>query len=348
MCRVRNNATGGSANDQRSNEPTMTPYLVRRLLSLIPIVLWITIISFGIMHLAPGKPTDAAMQFNPKVSLEARQRMETLYGLNQPLQVQYVQWLRRLATLDFGRSFLDDRSVTEKIRERLPITLTINVWSLLLVLVIAIPLGVVAAVHPGGVFDRLTTVVVFIGYSMPSFWLALLCMAFFGVTLRWLPISGVHSLDHESFSLIGRWLDTAWHLLLPVGVTAFVSLAGMSRYMRSSMVEVLRQDYIRTARAKGLSERRVLFHHGLRNGLLPLITILGLSLPDLIGGSVIAETIFSIPGMGRLFYDAVMARDYPVVMALVTIGAVLTMLGNLLADVAYAYVDPRIRVGGSS
>ena len=321
----------------------MLPYLIRRLFSLLPILALITVISFGIMHLAPGKPTDATMQFNPKVSLEARQRMEQLYGLDRPLAVQYANWLGRITRLDFGRSFLDDRPVMEKVVERLPITLTINLWSLLLILALAIPLGVIAAVRPEGVFDRLTTVFVFIGYSMPSFWLALLCMALFGVALRWVPISGIHSLDYESFGLIHRWVDIGWHLLLPVGVTAFVSLAGMSRYMRSSMVEVLRQDYIRTARAKGLPERRVLFHHGLRNGLLPLITILGLSLPDLIGGSVIAETIFSIPGMGRLFYDAVMARDYPTVMALVTIGAVLTMLGNLFADLAYAYADPRIR-----
>ena len=324
----------------------MTGYLLRRVAALIPILLWITLISFGIMHLAPGKPTDAATQFNPKVSLEARQRMEKLYGLDQPLPAQYANWLSRMARFDFGRSFLDDRSVTEKIVERLPITLTINVWSLVLILGLAVPLGVVAAVRPGGTFDRLTTVWVFIGYSMPSFWLALFCMALFGVTLHWLPISGIHSLDADSFGLLHRWADTAWHLLLPIGISAFVSLAGVSRYMRSSMVEVLRQDYIRTARAKGLSERRILFHHGLRNGLLPIITILGLSLPDLIGGSVIAETIFSIPGMGRLFYDAVMARDYPVIMALVTIGAVLTMLGNLLADLGYAYADPRIRVGG--
>jgi len=323
----------------------MGAYVTRRLLSLIPIVLWISVISFGIMHLAPGKPTDAAMSFNPKVSLEARQRMEKLYGLDQPLPAQYLSWLRRTVRLDFGRSFLDDRPVAEKILERLPITVTINVVSLLLILGLAVPLGVVAAVRPGGPFDRLTTVLVFIGYSMPSFWVALLSMSLFGVTLHWLPISGIHSLDYESFGMGRRWLDVAWHLVLPVGITAFVSLAGLSRYMRSSMVEVLRQDYIRTARAKGLPERRVLFHHGLRNGLLPIITILGLSLPDLIGGSVIAETIFSIPGMGRLFYEAVMARDYPVIMSLVTVGAVLTMLGNLLADLAYAYADPRIRVG---
>ncbi|MDP3702960.1 MAG: ABC transporter permease [Candidatus Omnitrophota bacterium] len=325
----------------------MVSFLVRRLVSFIPILLLITVISFTIMHLAPGKPTDAAMQFNPKVSLEARQRMEKLYGLNLPLHVQYGQWLSRIGRLDFGQSFLDDRRVFDKIVERLPVTLTINILSLLLVFGLAIPLGVIAAVRPGGPFDRLTTVLVFIGYSLPSFWLALLCIAYFGVSLRWLPVSGLHSLDYESFGLLHQWLDVGWHLILPVGIAAFGGLAGLSRYMRSSMVEVLRQDYIRTARAKGLTEPRILFHHGLRNGLLPLITILGLSLPDLIGGSVIAETIFSVPGMGRLFYEAVMARDYPVIMALVTIGGVLTMLGNFLADVAYAYADPRIRVGAS-
>ena len=326
----------------------MARYLIRRMLSFVPVLLLITVISFALMHLAPGKPTDASTQFNPKVSLEARQRLEKLYGLDQPLLVQYAKWLGRIVRLDFGRSFLDERFVTQKIFERLPVTLAINVCSLLLVLIICIPLGVLAAVRPGSAFDRLTTVAVFIGYSTPSFWLALLCMGFFGVKLRWLPISGLHSLDYESFAPLARWFDAGWHLVLPVSISAFVSLAGLSRYMRSSMIEVLHQDYIRTARAKGLSELRVLFHHGLRNALLPIITILGLSIPDLIGGSVIAETIFSIPGMGRLFFDAVMARDYPVIMALVTIGGVLTMVGNFVADITYAYADPRIRCQGNS
>ncbi len=325
----------------------MAGYLIRRLVNLVPVLLWITVISFAIMHLAPGKPTDLAMQFNPKASLEARQRLEEFYGLNRPLHIQYAAWLSRIVRLDFGRSFLDDRPVREKISERLPVTVGISIAALSLVLVIAIPIGVRAAVRPQGLYDRLTTVLVFLGYSMPSFWLALLCMSLFGVRWHWLPVSGLHSLDHDALPLIEQWMDTARHLVLPVGISAFTGLAGLSRYMRSSMVEVLQQDYIRTARAKGLRERRVLFHHGLRNALLPVITILGLALPDLIGGSVIAETIFSIPGMGRLFYEAVMARDYPVVMALVTIGAGLTLLGNLLADLAYAYADPRIRVGGS-
>ncbi len=263
------------------------------------------------------------------------------------MAVQYVKWLGHVVRLDFGRSFLDDRPVGQKIAERLPVTLTINLLSLGLIFLIAIPLGVLAAVRPHSLFDRCATVFVFLGYSIPSFWLALMCMAVFGVTLRWLPISGLHSLDYETFGLVHRWLDIGWHLVLPVCVAGFPGLAGLSRYARSSMIEVLRQDYIRTARAKGLPEWQVLFKHGLRNALLPIVTILGLSLPDLIGGSVIAETIFSVPGMGRLFYEAVMARDYPVVMALVTVGAVLTMLGNFLADVAYAWADPRVRLGAS-
>ncbi|MBI2104164.1 MAG: ABC transporter permease [Candidatus Omnitrophica bacterium] len=281
----------------------MIGYLARRLLGLIPVLLGITLISFGVMKLAPGKPTDAAVQFNPKASFEARERMEKLLGLDQPLHRQYLRWLGRVVRFDFE-------------------------------------------VRPGGLFDRLTTVLVFIGYSAPGFWLALLAIGWFGVTLRWFPVSGLHAIDHEAMGLLRRGLDVAWHLALPVGVMTFVGLAGLSRYARSGMIEVLRQDYIRTARAKGLPERRVLFRHGLRNALLPIITILGLSLPDLIAGSVVMETVFSIPGMGRLFYDAVMARDQNVVMALVTIGALLTLLGNLLADLAYAYADPRIRVRG--
>ncbi len=325
----------------------MVAYLLRRLLSMIPVLVGITIISFGVMKLAPGKPTDAMLDFNPKASMEARERMETLLGLNQPIPVQYLNWLRRIASLDFDRSFRDGRPVTQIIVERLPITVTINVCALLLILGLAIPLGVVAAVRPGGVFDRVTTFLVFVGYSAPAFWLGLLGIAFFGVHLGWVPVSGIHSLDYETLGLIRQWVDAVHHLLLPVGIMTFVGLAGLSRYVRSGMLEVLRQDYIRTARAKGLPESAVLFQHGLRNALLPIVTILGLSLPDLIAGSVVMETVFAIPGMGRLFYDAVMARDQHVVMALVTIGAVLTLLGNLLADLAYAATDPRIRVGKS-
>jgi len=186
---------------------------------------------------------------------------------------------------------------------------------------------------------------VFTGFAIPTFWLALLLMILFGVRLGWLPISGISSLEHESLGALGKIADRARHLVLPVLLAAFGGLAGMSRYMRANMLEVIRQDYVATARAKGLPEGKVIFRHALRNALLPVITILGLSVPDLLGGSVIFETIFAIPGMGQLFYQGVMSRDYPLIMGILTIGAFLTLLGNLLADVGYALADPRIRQG---
>ncbi|MFA5324329.1 MAG: ABC transporter permease, partial [Smithella sp.] len=187
-------------------------------------------------------------------------------------------------------------------------------------------------------------VIVFIGFAVPTFWLALLLMIFFGIHLGWLPISGLRSMNYEYLGAWDRLIDLAKHLVLPVFVSAFGGLAGLSRYMRANMLEVIRQDYIMTARAKGLSERDVIYRHALRNALLPAITILGLSIPGLIGGSVIFETIFAIPGMGQLFYMSVMARDYPSIMGILLIGAILTLLGNLIADVSYAVADPRIRI----
>jgi len=326
----------------------MATYLLRRLLGLIPLLFGITLLCFVVIHLTPGDPITTGMDLNPKVSLEARQRMIEFYGLNDPLPVQYGRWLKRVVTLDFGRSITDSRPVAEKILERIPITLTINVLSLFLILLVALPIGIVAAAKPQGAFDQATTLLVFLGFSMPTFWLALLLMQWLGVHLQWLPVSGLRSLGSELWPWWQQWLDFGYHLLLPVGVSAFGGLAGIARYMRGSMVDVLQQDYIRTAYAKGLPPRRVLFDHALRNALLPILTILGLSIPGLLGGSVIFETIFSIPGLGRLYYDAVMSRDLLTVMGLLTISAILTLLGNVIADVAYAYADPRIRVGQRS
>jgi len=215
---------------------------------------------------------------------------------------------------------------------------------MLLILLIAIPIGVLSAVHQNSLFDNITSVFVFTGFAMPTFWLALLLMILFGVQLGWLPISGIRSLNYEYLPAGQAFLDLLKHLVMPVLLSAFGGLAGFSRYMRANMLEVIRQDYITTARAKGLPERIVIYKHALRNALLPLVTILGLSVPGLIGGSVIFETIFAIPGMGQLFYMAVMSRDYPTVMGILFIGAVLTLLGNLLADISYALIDPRIRV----
>lgn len=313
---------------------------------MLVVFLGITMVSFTVIHLAPGSPTDLETTMNPLADAAYQKQLATLYGLDDPLPVQYGKWLYRLVQLDFGTSMSSDaRPVITKIAERMPLTIWLNVASLLLTFALAIPIGVVAARKRGGWFDKATTLLVFVGFAMPSFWLALLLMLHFSIDLQWFPLSGLTSVNHNYLSRWEQILDIAGHLVLPLFIITFGSLAGMSRFMRASILEVLRQDYIRTARAKGLPERRVLFHHALRNALLPVITILGLSIPGLIGGSVIIESIFSLPGMGQLFYNAVMARDYPLIMGNLVIGAVLTLAGNMLADLCYGLADPRIRSG---
>lgn len=322
----------------------MLRYLLKRLILMVPLLIGITLISFVVIHLAPGEPTDLQTDLNPQASAELQQRLRAQYGLDRPLHVQYFTWLDRLVRLDFGESFaLDRRPVLDKIAERLPVTILINLLSIGLILTVAIPIGILSAIRQHSLFDHLTTIFVFIGFATPSFWLALLLMDWLGVRLGLFPISGLQSLGHEYLSWPGRIWDLTHHLVLPVFVSAFGGLAGFSRYMRSNMLEVVRQDYILTARAKGLPERVVIYKHALRNALLPIITILGLSVPGLIGGSVIFETIFAIPGMGKLFYDGVMMRDYPLIMGILVMGAILTLFGNLLADICYALADPRIR-----
>jgi peptide/nickel transport system permease protein len=326
----------------------MLSYLARRALMMIPLLVGITLVSFLVMHLAPGEPTDLISHQRAKASPEAAARLRALYGLDRPLHLQYVDWLGRLAKLDFGRSFSPDRRpVLEKILERMPVTITVNLLSLLMSLAVALPLGVLSAVRQNSVFDRISTVAVFILFCVPGFWLAHLSQLLFGLHLGWLPISGLRS--GVGGGDTGFWAtlwDYARHLVLPVGIGSLGWLAGWSRFMRSGMLEVVRQDYIRTARAKGLTEGRVVYRHALRNALLPIITLLGLSIPGLIAGSVIFETIFALPGVGQLMWQAVMARDYPVVMGNLVLTAVLTLAGNLLADVGYSLADPRISLEG--
>jgi peptide/nickel transport system permease protein len=330
----------------------MLKYLLKRILEMVPTLIGITLISFTIIHLAPGKPTDILADFNPKMTPEARQRLEKYYGLDKPVIVQYGMWLKRIVKLDFGESFSSDRRpVIQKIWDkkqplidrRLFVTFMINVISMIVILLISIPIGITSATHRNSLYDKIMTTTVFVGFAMPSFWLALLLMMFFGIYLGWLPISGLKSMNYKSLSLAGQIFDRFSHLVLPVFIASFGSLAGDSRYMRSSMLEVIRQDYITVARAKGLPERIVIYRHALRNALLPLITLIGLSIPGLIGGSVILESIFGIPGMGQLLFMSVMTRDYPMIMCILTIGAVLTLIGNLLADIGYMIADPRIR-----
>jgi peptide/nickel transport system permease protein len=322
----------------------MFSYITKRLLLMTPLLFGITLITFTVIHLTPGSPVEVQTEMSLKASAQARENLKKLYGLDKPLHIQYFDWIKRFAKLDFGTSMVDGRKVINKIRETIPITLIIDLLSLILIFIIAIPLGVYSATRQHSLFDKISTVGVFIGFSMPEFWLALLLMILFGVYLGWLPISGIQSMDISEMDYIQRFFDWVKHLILPVGISAFGGLASLSRYSRSSMLEVIRQDYIKTAYAKGLKEQKIVFKHALRNALLPIVTILGLAIPGLIGGSAIFEMIFSIPGMGRLFFSSVMARDYPTIMGILTIGAVLTLIGNLIADISYALVDPRIRV----
>lgn len=319
-------------------------HVVKKTLWML-LVLWgITLISFWVIHLAPGSPTDMETTLNPLAGAAARQRLEALYGLDRPIYAQYWDWLTRIAHLDFGNSMsADARPVLTKILERLPLTVSMNVISLALTLLIAIPVGIISACRQNSLLDRSVTVLVFLGFAMPSFWLALLLMMLFGIDLQWLPISGLTSMNYSQLSAWGKMCDLTRHLALPILVYTVGGLAGMSRYMRACMLEVLRQDYILTARAKGLGMGAVIRRHALRNALLPVITLLGLSVPGLIGGSVIIESIFALPGLGQLFYGAVMARDYTMIMGNLVLGAVLTLAGNLLADFCYGLADPRIR-----
>ncbi len=321
--------------------------IFRKILWTALVLLGITAVSFGVIHLAPGSPTDMETTLNPLAGEAARRQLESLYGLDRPLYAQYWDWLTRIVRLDFGRSMsADARPVLDRILERLPLTVGMNVISLLLTLLIAIPVGVFSACRRNSLLDRSVTVLVFLGFAMPSFWLALLLMLFFGIELQWLPLSGLTSLDFAQRDFWGKAADLASHLALPIAVYTLGGLAGMSRYMRACMLEALRQDYILTARAKGLSPAAVVWRHALRNALLPVITLLGLSVPGLIGGSVILESIFALPGLGQLFYAAVMARDYTLIMGNLVLGAVLTLAGNILADVCYGLADPRIRTAG--
>jgi peptide/nickel transport system permease protein len=323
----------------------MLGYALRRLILAVPLLVGITLISFFVLHLAPGDPTDIGGQEMTVSDREVRERLTQMYGLDKPLHVQYWNWLTRLVRLDFGRSFAPDaRPVLQKIGERMPITLLLNVIEMLIIVTLAIPIGVFSATRQYSKFDKITTVFVFVGFATPDFWLALMLMILFGVQLEWLPISGLRLPTWEYLTFWGQQWDFVSHLILPIAVATFGGLAGFSRYMRQSMLEVVRQDYIQSARAKGLAEGVVIGKHALRNALLPIVTVLGLSLPGLIGGSVIIESIFAIPGMGQLMVQAVYERDYPVIMGNLVIVATLTLVANLIADLAYSLVDPRIRV----
>lgn len=322
----------------------MSWYIIKRLIQAVPLLLGVATVTFLIVHLAPGDPMDMFLEnrnlrnIDPEVIELIRQK----YGLDQPLHVQYVKWLGNLLQGDLGESFTHRRPVSALLAEAIPYTLQLTVLALLLDALVGIALGIFSAVKQYSVLDKTVTIGSLIIYSLPSFWLALMLVLVFSVNLGWFPTSQTRSLDYEFLSWFEKLADRAWHLVLPVFVLGIASAAGTARYMRSRLLEVLNEEYVLAARARGLKERAVILKHALRNALIPIITIYGLSLPFLLGGAVIIETIFAWPGMGRLAVLAIQARDYPVILATTMIAAVLTVIGNLVADVTYALVDPRV------
>jgi peptide/nickel transport system permease protein len=320
----------------------MTSYVARRLIQAIPLLIAISMIVFGIVELAPG---DAAQMYinpdkgaNPAYIAQVRESL----GLNKPVYVRYVAWLVKTLQGDFGYSFRTRRPVSLEIGDRLPNTLLLGGVSLLMSLIIAVPIGIVSALKRYSLLDYALSTLALVGISVPVFWVALLLLQVFSIQWNWLPAVGMHSV-REQYRGWAAVVDVIRHMILPATVLSLAQTASWSRYQRSALLEVLGQDYIRTARAKGLRETRVISLHALRNALIPTVTLIGLSVPSIVTGAFITETIFGWPGMGRLGVDSINGRDYPIIMAVTMLSALLIVAGNLLADIAYAWVDPRIR-----
>lgn len=359
----------------------MWQYILKRTLLFIPTLFIITVISFGVSRLAPGDPaaakvgvgSEGGMGEGSSINEKTIELIRKQWHLDKPVYQQYLIWTGGLVGFqvapafeggstdlslieftgvpDLGMSFVDNRPVFDKMLERVPVTLTMNLLAIIIAYLIAIPLGVYSATHPGTLLDRSSTFVLFALYSLPVFWVGTLAVTFLANPefISWFPSGGLRSpASSAGWSFWRQFSDYAWHLTLPMMVYVYADFAFLSRQMRSSMLEVVRQDYVRTARAKGLDERRVIYKHALRNALIPVVTIIATLVPKLIGGSVIVETIFSIPGMGELSYKALIARDYPMIMAVFTVSATLTLVGMLLSDILYSVVDPRISYGKKS
>lgn len=311
-------------------------YLTRRILSSIPLLLGVSIILYAVLHLAPGGPTDVYAD-NPSVSPEALKNLERELGLDQPVPIQYLRWLQALLKGEWGYSIRSGRPVTADISERVGPTLALGGTAFALALLVALPLGILSALRRYSAVDYTFTFLSFLGISMPIFWLALMLQALFAINLRLLPSAGLETIGDGSF------VDRLRHLILPASILAVANIASWGRFVRSSMLDVLGLDYIRTARAKGLSERVVTYRHALRNALVPVVTVIALDFAAILSGAVITETIFAWPGMGRLFIEAMNGRDYPVLMALLMIGSFALIVTNILTDLVYSLIDPRIR-----
>ena len=316
----------------------MSRYVIRRLIQAVPLLLGISVAAFAVVRAAPGGPL-SAYEADPATTEADLERLRHAFGLDQPLPVQYVNWLLRFLVGDWGYSYVQHQPVLSLIGERLPNTLYLMGTIFVTVALLAIPIGVLTAVKQYSWFDHLVTGTTFAFLSTPTFWLGLLLIIVFGLQLRWLPLGGIQTpgIDHPDP------IDRLRHLILPVATIALVQLGAHTRYLRASMLETIGQDFMRTARAKGLGERIVVLRHALKNAAIPLVTVLALDLPELFGGALVTEQIFGWPGMGRLFWDAATRFDYPILMGILAVGSTLIVFANLLADVVYGYLDPRIR-----
>ncbi len=328
----------------------MRSYIARRLVYAILTFFGITIATFSLIHLVPGDPISffigkAGPGHMPQAVIQAIRHEN---HLDEPLPLQYWYWVRGVVTLDFGRSIVDHRPVVQRIAEKLPNTFALNLVAFILAAAIGVPIGLWSATRSGRRVERATAVGFFLLYSLPSFWVALLLMQWFAVRLQILPLFGMTSDSYLEMSNAHQFVDRTRHFILPVITLSYAQLAIFARFSKSALTEVIRQDFITTARAKGATMGAVLWHHALRNALIPLITLLGLTIPYLISGSVIVERIFQWDGIGLLYFDAILARDYPTVLALTVATAVVTLLASLVADLLYAFADPRIRLGEES
>ncbi|HWP46060.1 MAG TPA: ABC transporter permease [Candidatus Limnocylindrales bacterium] len=317
----------------------MFTYLLHRLIQMVIVLFLLSLGTYYLLGLMPGDPVELLITSNPKVKPEDIQRLKKVYGLDQPIYIRYFKWLKQVTLegdLGFSRTY--KKPTSEILKIRIWNTLKLMTLSFLLSLIIAIPIGVYSAIQQYSTFDYFANLMAFLGISVPTFWSGILAILFFSVQLQWFPAGGMFTIGIDS------WLDQLKYLILPTVVLSIESISGWSRYIRSSMLEVLHEDYIRTARAKGVSEKKIIFYHAFRNALIPTVTILALSIPGLFSGALITETIFAWPGMGRLLYDSVMGSDYYVAMLCFLSLGFLTLIFNFLADILYAIVDPRIRV----
>lgn len=314
-------------------------YAFWRIIHSIPLVIGVSIIGFGIMHLAPGGPL-AVYTLNPTITVTDIERIKVALGLDQPIHIQYLTWAKAMLTGTWGFTFFGGRPVLEVIVERLPATMILMGTSMALAMLIGTAIGMLGAIRRNSIFDYLATTGAMLALSFPTFWFGLMAIWIFAIQLGWLPSGGMYELGEE-----GNPWDLLRHLVLPTMVLTLVLVATWSRYARSSFLDVIQQDYIRTARSKGLSTRAVLFGHAFRNAVIPLVALFGVQLPTLFSGALVAETIFSWPGMGRLFVDALNMKEYPILMGMIMFTALFVVVGNLIADIAIALIDPRVKLG---